>query len=83
MHASTGHFGLAAMEVLHWLAKDATNHTVCDTGHAHGLAKLAQALSIAEQLNAQSPTGTPACCRHAVQQRPPPPICFHFHPAVP
>eukprot|EP00971_Amphidinium_carterae_P262402 5204931-Amphidinium_carterae.1 len=37
-----GHFGPSAVEVLHWLAKDAAPRIANDSGQALGLVKLAQ-----------------------------------------
>eukprot|EP00971_Amphidinium_carterae_P221942 4406133-Amphidinium_carterae.2 len=58
MHARTGHFGPASVEVIHQLAKDSAPRLARETGQALGLVKAQHALRTAAQLNAQALTGT-------------------------
>eukprot|EP00971_Amphidinium_carterae_P115741 2292359-Amphidinium_carterae.1 len=58
MHARTGHFGPASVEVLHQLAKDSAPRLARETGQAMGLVRAQHALRSAAQLNAHALTGT-------------------------
>eukprot|EP00971_Amphidinium_carterae_P200905 3986695-Amphidinium_carterae.1 len=58
MHARTGHFGPASLEVLNWMAKDSAPRLAQETGQALGLVRAQHAMRSAAQLNAQALTGT-------------------------
>eukprot|EP00971_Amphidinium_carterae_P027721 546489-Amphidinium_carterae.2 len=58
MHARTGHLGPAAVEVLHWLAKESAPRIAQESGQALGLVRAQHALHCAAQLNANALMGT-------------------------